>query len=381
MSRSPVLAVALAALLVACSDPGSDQAPVTDSAESVSAPAVVDIAPSSPPSFSVLETFEVGPEVYVRSLTVDERRGSIWVGTSLGVHEVDRATYDLKNTFTRENGLANEYVFAVLADSAGSAWFGTNGGGLSRYRPDAGSEGAWKTWFPMHGLADYWVYALAEERPGVVWIGTWYGANRLDTATGHLETFLDELVNEWVYGIGIDRRGRVWFGTEGGVSMRDGDEWREWTHDDGLGAPNEAGLPPSVNTGLGTRSRHDLSVQAQGGETYNPNYVFCIVIDRKDEVWAGTWGGGASRFDGERWHNLTARDGLAGDIVFAIAEDTNGVMWFGTDKGLSRYDGQAWQTLGARDGLLGDAVYALAVVGDEVWAGTRRGVARVGLHP
>ncbi len=341
---------------------------------------MVDIlSPESTPAFRVLETFEVGADVVVRSLAVDERRGSIWVGTSLGVHEVDRESYDLKNTFTRDSGLANEYIFAVLADSEGNAWFGTNGGGLTRYRGSGGQTGEWRTWFPMHGLADYWVYALGEERPGVIWIGTWYGANRLDSASGRLDTFMEELVNEWVYGIGVDGRGRIWFGTEGGISMLDGGQWSEWTHEDGLGAPNEAGLPPSANTGLGTRSRHDLSVQAQGGETYNPNYVFCILIDRDDAVWAGTWGGGASRFDGAAWHNLTSGDGLAGDIVFAIAEDANGAMWFGTDKGLSRYDGQVWQTIGTRDGLLGDAVYALAVVGEEIWAGTRRGVTRVGI--
>lgn len=375
MSRFVFLAVSIvvtALQFTACSDPAPESGagrPVADGN-----PPTIPLG-TTDHALQVLETFEVGPDVYVRTLFVDERRSSIWVGTSLGVHEVDLGTYDLKNTFTRENGLANEYVFAALADSEGGIWFGTNGGGLSRWR-----DGEWKTWFPMHGLADYWVYALGESSPGVLWIGTWYGANRLDTASGHLETFLDQLVNEWVYGIGVDSRGRVWFGTEGGISMFDGATWREWTHQDGLGAPNEAGLPPSVNTGLGTRSRHDLSVLAQGGETYNPNYVFCIRIGRDDAVWAGTWGGGASRFDGKAWKNLTSRDGLAGDIVFAIVEDANGVMWFGTDKGLSRFDGKNWLTINSADGMLGDAVYALAVVGDEIWAGTRRGVARIGLQ-
>ncbi len=376
MSRFPVAAAtaALAVLLTACSEPAPPSSAEAEAPRELAVPSSPAASPS-PAALAVLETFEVGPEVYVRSLHVDRARNAIWVGTSLGVHEVDLETYEPKNTFTRDNGLANEYVFAALADSAGGAWFGTNGGGLSRWQ-----DGDWKTWFPMHGLADYWVYSLAEAGPGVLWIGTWYGANRLDVASGRFETFVEELVNEWVYGIGVDSNGRAWFGTEGGVSMFDGAAWREWTHADGLGAPNEAGLPPSANTGLGTRSRHDLNVQAQGSETYNPNYVFCILIDRNDGVWAGTWGGGASRFDGERWHNLTTRDGLAGDIVFAIAEDANGVLWFGTDKGLSRYDGRSWQTVTARDGMLGDAVYAVAVVGDEVWAGTRRGVARVGLQ-
>lgn len=369
MSRLAVPVATLSLLLIACSDSGTEPAPEPDR------PAAAALAPAPAPAvpFRVLDTFDVGADVYVRSLHVDSVRQTLWVGTSLGVLEVDLETFEPRNTFTRDNGLANEYVFATLADSEGGAWFGTNGGGVSRYR-----NGEWRTWFPMHGLADYWVYALAEEAPGTVWIGTWDGANRLDTATGEMVTFHEELVNEWVYGIGIDSQRRVWFGTEGGVSMFDGSDWREWTHADGLGAPNDDALPPGTNTGLGTRTRHDLGIQRDGKDTYNPNYVFSVLLTRDDSVWAGTWGGGASHFDGEAWHNLTRDDGLAGDVVFAIVEDEDGVLWFGTDQGLSRYDGENWTSFSTTDGLLGNAVYALAATGGEIWTGTRRGVTRLG---
>lgn len=330
-------------------------------------------APAKGGDLRVIEHFEVGTDVYVRALAIDEPGRALWVGTSLGVHRVDLQTLEPSATFTRQNGLANEYVFAAFVDGEGSAWFGTNGGGLSRYR-----NGEWKTWFPMHGLADYWVYSLAQAASDTLWIGTWDGANRLDLATGAFETFRDELVNEWVYGLGVDRRGRIWFGTEGGVSMFDGAEWHEWRHRDGLGAPNQDNLPPSTNTGLGTRQRHDLSVTANGRPTYNPDYVFCIHVASDDSVWAGTWGGGAARFDGTRWHNYARVDGLAGDVVFAIAEDRAGGLWFGTDRGVSHFDGQVWTSLGPADGFPGRAVYALAVSPEgEVWAGTRGGVARI----
>jgi ligand-binding sensor domain-containing protein len=356
------VAAALAALVVSgCSDAPRDAA----------APAATAGASSS---FRVLESFEVGPTVYVRALAVDAANDALWVGTSLGAHRIDLRSYEARGTFTRANGLANEYVFTTLSDSRGDTWLGTNGGGLSRYR-----DGEWKTYFPMHGLADYWVYALAEGADGALWVGTWAGANRLDVDGERFDTYYEELVNEWVYGVAVDSRRRVWFGTEGGVSMFDGERWMEWTHQDGLGAPNHAALPPSTNTGLGTRSRHDLSVMVEGGASYNPDYVFCIHVAADDSVWAGTWGGGVSRFDGERWHNLGVRDGLAGDIVFAIAEGEDGAMWFGTDRGLSRYDGGRWQNFGLADGLHGLSVYALAVAPDgEVWAGTRGGVARIG---
>ena len=322
----------------------------------------------------VKEVFEVGPQVYVRALTPEPARQALWVGTSAGVHEVDSASGKLRGTFTRKEGLANEYVFAVGLDRKGNKWFGTNAGGVSRYK-----DGQWKTFFPMHGLADYWIYSFGEQRNGDFWIGTWAGVNKVDGKTGRFSTYVKELVNEWVYGISVDAADRVWFGTEGGVSMFDGKRWTSWTHQQGLGAPNDEKLPASTNTGLGTRSRHDLSVGADGPATYNPNYVFSILAAVDGSVWAGTWGGGVARWDGKTWTNFTVRQGLAGNIVYSMAQDKSGVLWFGTNRGLSRYDGHGFKNLGVAEGLLDQNVYAVAVAPDgDVWAGTRKGVARIG---
>ena len=323
----------------------------------------------------VLETFMVGDSVVVRALRVDESSNALWVGTSTGVHEIDIKTNIPRHTFTREHGLANEYVFAVNIATDGNTWFGTNAGGASRYK-----DGKWKTYFPMHGLADYWVYAFANDSKGGLWIGTWAGASYFDIKTEKFTTYFKELVNEWVYGIDVDAQGRVWFGTEGGVSMFDGKKWKAWTHNDGLGAPNPSGLPASSNTGLGTRSRHDLAVQMGSDLSYNPSYVFSLLAAPDGMVWAGTWGGGVSGFDGKAWNNFTTKDGLAGNIVYSIAKDAKGVIWFGTNNGVSRYDGKTWRNLGLQDGLLGKDVYALTVTPNgDIWAGTMRGVTRIGL--
>jgi ligand-binding sensor domain-containing protein len=178
----------------------------------------------------------------------------------------------------------------------------------------------------------------------------------------------------------VDKQDRVWFGTEGGVSMYDGKTWLSWNHKDGIGAPNTNNLPVSTNTGLGTRMRHDLSMlSGDGKNTYNPNYVFCILVANDQSVWAGTWGGGVSRFDGTRWHNYTTSDGLAGNIVYSVAQEPNGVLWFGTSGGVSRYDGKSWHNYTRETGLLENHVYALAVApSGDIWAGSRRGVVRIG---
>lgn len=322
----------------------------------------------------VLDRFDVGENVYVRALKIDRARNSIWIGTSAGAHEVDLGAREVRQTFTREHGLANEYVFAIGIDHQQQKWFGTNSGGVSRYK-----DGAWKTFFPMHGLADYWVYAFASQDDGTLWIGTWAGANRVDPANGAFTTYVHELINEWVYGIAVDSKDRVWFGTEGGISRYDGSEWVSWSHEDGLGAPNADGRPASKNTGLGTRERHDLGVLSGGVATYNPSYVFSVLIDRDDRLWAGTWGGGLSRFDGAAWRNFTEKDGLAGNVVYALAEDPSGVLWVGTNKGLSRFDGTTWQRYGRHEGLRNLDVYAIEVADNgDIWIGTKEAVLRLG---
>lgn len=332
-------------------------------------------AQNAGPAPHVIETFNVGDDAYVRALTVEKPTGALWVGTSKGVHEIDVANGKLRRTFTRADGLANEYVFAIGIDKDGYKWFGTNAGGASRYR-----NGEWKTYFPMHGLADYWIYCFANQKNGDLWIGTWAGANAVDLKTMKFRTYVKELINEWVYGLAVDAQDRVWFGTEGGVSMYDGKVWKSWSHKDGLGAGNPNKLLASPNTGLGTRSRHDLGLRSgDGAPTYNPNYVFSILVAPDQTVWAGTWGGGVSHYDGKRWTNYTVKDGLAGDIVYSIAQDARGVLWFGTNAGLTRYDGKRWSSVDARTGLLDNNVYALAVAPNgDIWAGTKRGVARLG---
>ncbi|MDH3858501.1 MAG: hypothetical protein OEV07_10950, partial [Gammaproteobacteria bacterium] len=220
-------AAALGLILVtitACSDEPAGNQPA---ATTITEPTGSQARPALP---QVLDVFNVGPSVYVRSLAIETDTNRLWVGTSLGVNEIDLDNHALVNTFTRAHGLANEYVFGIGIDREGYKWFGTNAGGMSRYK-----NGDWKTYFPMHGLADYWIYAFANASDGGLWIGTWAGANYLNRETGEFKTYVKELINEWVYGISVDNKGVVWFGTEGGISRFDGDNWTSWDHKDGLG--------------------------------------------------------------------------------------------------------------------------------------------------
>lgn len=374
-------------LVAGCSDPSDSTVPGADKkSASVSTTNIPDgqkgstptgTAPSAKPAnlYQVLDMFNVGTTVYVRSMLVEEENRAIWIGTSIGVHEIDLDTKNVRQTFTRKQWLANEYIFAIGRDSEGGKWFGTNAGGASRYH-----EEQWKTYFPMHGLADYWVYSFANHPDGDLWIGTWAGVNRLNLKTGKMDLYLKELVNEWVYAIEVDPHGRTWFATEGGISLFDDNTWKSWTHEDGLGSPNAHALPLSQNTGLGTRNRHDLGVMARNTPTYNPNYVFSLHIDADGIVWAGTWGGGVSRFDGTTWTSFSTNDGLPGNIIYSLARDIHGTLWAGTNNGLAHFDNGTWVPFTRDMRLHHKNIYTLATTPEgELWAGTKGSVFRIGL--
>lgn len=58
--------------------------------------------------------------------------------------------------------------------------------------------------------------------------------------------------------------------------------------------------------------------------------------------------------------NYSYSDGLASATVNAIGQDTRGVMWFATVKGVTSYDGAAWKNYTKSDGLDFTAYYHLA---------------------
>ncbi|WP_082349272.1 two-component regulator propeller domain-containing protein [Candidatus Kryptonium thompsonii] len=52
----------------------------------------------------------------------------------------------------------------------------------------------------------------------------------------------------------------------------------------------------------------------------------------------GTWRGGLSKFDGVKWSVVnTSNSGLPNNNVYAIAIDSQGNKWIGTDGGLAVY--------------------------------------------
>lgn len=107
-------------------------------------------------------------------------------------------------------------------------------------------------------------------------------------------------------------------------------------------------------------------------------YVVGMLEDRQGNLWFGTLGKGAARYDGTELTYLTIDDGLPGNAVVNIVEDKTGDLWFGTQSGLSRYDGSTFTNFRMEGGEDENRISSLIFDSqDHLWVGTWGGVFRL----
>ncbi|MEY2690060.1 MAG: hypothetical protein RL375_4260, partial [Pseudomonadota bacterium] len=348
------------------------------------------------------ETFNV-PEGLGDAFVYDvvkAKNGDVWVATWSGVNRIRGGDLKADNykLYDNRSGLLSNGVFWVgrIGRFIG---LGTYGGGLSLLDEDTQR---WKTYNIPEGLGDAFVYDVIAARNGDLWIATWSGVNRVragkldDKRAWELHTVASTkggLPNDWVYGLAEGLNGDIWLATEGGLCLfRDAapgapttaGSWQNWNHAAGLGA-DYALVKDNIqfNSDPGKASEHHARQKAEMGLSditvaYNPNYVVALAVDAAGVAWAGTWGGGLSRYDGKTWRHYTVTDGLPGNHVFMLRSDAAGDLWIGTNQGLARKTAQGFEIMTSRHGLFGDAVFAMASAPDgSLWVGSYGGVARL----
>jgi ligand-binding sensor domain-containing protein len=319
----------------------------------------------------------------VKSIFVD---GKItWVGTSGGVIRYDTSTDDFR-LFDNSNGLLSNGVFYINKLN-GRIVVGTYGGGLSLYDE---AHDKWENINVPNGLADAFVYGAIKASNGDVWIATWSGANRIrggkledrskwDVYT--VENTKGGLPNDWVYGVAQGKHGEIWLATEGGLARFKDGKWENWNHDKGIGAPFETVKnDPQFGNDPGKFSSHHAEQEKEMGlqgvsVAYNPNYIIAMAVDNNGVVWVGTWGAGLARFDGKKWRNYTMADGLPGNHIFSLHEDSAGKLWIGTNNGLAYFEGDKFKVLTTADGLFSNTIFSMATAPDgSKWLGSFGGV-------
>jgi two-component system sensor histidine kinase ChiS len=219
-----------------------------------------------------------------------------------------------------EEGLSQSTVYAILQDSKGFMWFGTQDG-LNRY------DGYQFTIYrhnpsDPNSLSHNEVYVIYEDRHHNLWIGTGGGLNHFDRQQERFSHYVHDshdpnsLSHNTVWSIYEDHRNRLWIGTNGG----------------GLNQFD-------INNHRFIHYQHN----PQDPHSLSDDRVWPIYQDKRGILWIGTDGGGLNRFDPQTnqfiYYLLDMQNpDCLNNYVTSIYEDNSGKLWVGTVGGLHQFD-------------------------------------------
>lgn len=277
------------------------------------------------------------------SAIVQDSVGYIWFGTQEGLVRFDGVgftVFDSRNT----DAFRTSFIHGLFADSRGNLWVGASG--LLRYR-----DGKFDFFGKENGLwpnAD--VKRFSEDAAGNLWLGystgsekdSIHGLVKFKDEQGQIFTTKDGLSANPVKATISDKQGNLWIATADGLNLlRDG-KFLHYTTADGL----------------------------------SDNFISALFIDRAGNLWIGT-GNGLNRFKDGQFTPFTTKQGLANNHVRALLEDRDGILWIGTETGLSRMVDGKIETFKGIEGLENDGVLALLEDKEgSLWIGTHS----FGLH-
>ncbi len=110
------------------------------------------------------------------------------------------------------------------------------------------------------------------------------------------------------------------------------------------------------------------------------NTVRSLLVDSNNILWIGTENGVVKK-DNDVFTYFFEEDGLALNSCWAIAEDRNKKLWFGSyGKGVSIYDGVRFKVISEKQGLVHNEITKLFSYGNYMFVGTSNGVSIIEIN-
>ncbi len=147
---------------------------------------------------------------YINVVYVDSR-DDLWIGTSGGGLFRRRGNGPVES-IVLDDEPTTRVVRCILEDSRGRMWIGTEGG-LQKLEGDEIIR-----YTEEDGLSNDFIFALHEDADGMLWVGTAYGLNCYDNGKIDAFTSQDGLLEEVVFQILEDDQNNLWLSGGRGVS-------------------------------------------------------------------------------------------------------------------------------------------------------------------
>ena len=146
------------------------------------------------------------------------------------------------------------------------------------------------------------------------------------------------LSSNQVFSIVSDHKNNLWFGTQNGLVKYNRQQFEHIS------------LPYQDTTSLWLDKVYP---------TINPNAVHSLEIDDNENLWIGTAGGGAYKYDGTKFNSYLTEigrkqeDSLYHNWIPFIRKDNKGNVWFAsmTHGGVNQFDGEKFTQFLIKDGL------------------------------
>jgi ligand-binding sensor domain-containing protein len=286
-----------------------------------------------------LEHFELPSDLPAHPTNVDVAAdGTVWLATDPGgAVSYDGTTW---TSYTTEDGLADDRLWAVATGPNGDVWLGTAGlYGVSYF------DGT--SWQIYTEIGDVHVNDIAVADNGDAWIGT--GApgepiHRVRDGVWTTYTSDDIGATEIIEAIAIDGSGVVWVTLASqGLASFDGDSWVIHRPDSEDVYFNAVAAAPDGTIWAGGSS---LFAYREGEwemldvpsplDDHQPIGVTTLAVGPDERLWVGT-DASLNVHDGENWNEYTTGDGLSSSFVDSIAFGPDGEVWIVTAVGLSRF--------------------------------------------
>jgi signal transduction histidine kinase/ligand-binding sensor domain-containing protein len=309
----------------------------------------------------------------VRAACVDEE-GNLVVGTlGAGIYWFD--TNGCQH-ITTDDGLSSDLVFSLCLDSEGDMWVGTDGGGVNRIKK--------KLFNSPQNFHPWAVQSVSEGDSGGFWAAI-TSAGAAWWQNDSTKVFPVGQSGE-AWSILMDRQQRVWVGTRPtGLFLFQTNHFSPALDAGVLGREifalfesREGQLWAGTANGLGCREGEHWKLYMTN-DGLADNMVTAIAEDSKSNLWIGTGNGGVDYFDGKKFISWQTTNGLPGNDISCLYIDGDGVLWAGTaGHGLARFENGKWKSFSTRDGLKSDSIGY--IIGDDegyLWVGSNRGLMRI----